>query len=365
MDTNTDNQPDHCGFCGKSRFKAKDNGFKTNCSLCGQNYKIHQTCASYIIQETQIAEFTGGLQCVIDLESFNKTTNVTLWCLKCRKPCFFCNKIHKNQTCKKILCSICKSKWCRVLPEKKKITAKSPPCQQQLDNHKTALCQLCSNKDSNNVKKNAVTEKPNQSTDPKEIIESGSKDPSATLDTNADTGKISRFQYSKKSKPLHYLWKLPKEMHEQISDMIQKVLGFGVVTDGLVSSFAMSMDSARRFFDSRIMFFHSNGTKSRDIFQPFLLPSCYKDTISLPKPPTAKDISIPPLPYDNLTPLYKQGLLTDSTISFILKALNQSAVSDINNHISIPPILFGDPMDQLYPSGNNATGLQVHKQFFK
>ena len=32
----------------------------------------------------------------------------------------------------------------------------------------------------------------------------------------------------------------------------------------------------------------------------------------------------------------------------ILKALNQSAVSDINNHMSIPPILFGDPMDINY-----------------
>ena len=249
MDTNTNKQPDHCGFCGKSRYKPVDNGYRRNCSLCGQGYDIHQICASFIYQESAMKMSAGNLQGTVTQETFNNTPKLSFWCLDCRTKCFFCGTQHQNKNCSKILCSGCGLKWCRVLPPRKKITQKTPLCQRHSDKHKTALCKFCKeNKDN--------TKSPDQSTDLKVNTESGGEELPATVHMNAPCTKSSRLQHQKKRTPRHYLWTLQERMHEEICAMIKMVLRFGFASDGLRQSVCVDMDAARHFFDSRIMFFH-------------------------------------------------------------------------------------------------------------
>ena len=337
----TSNQRTNCGFCGKIIAKKEQPfQFPAKCDLCDKKHFVHIKCATTLVLESQGVK-TETVFGNVEAETF-KNTKTTLWCIDCKSTnCFFCDTEHKttNNTMK-LLCNVCKKKWCRILEYKGSQTKKkrkSQPCREAtslMELQKSAIC--------NNCKQNPSTGEEAQQTKSKNasptVIEESEMPSNDKETTTPSTTGLRRF-YNPQNE--NYLMPMTLEFHEYLSDTITTNLHFGCGDQTSEEDFFSSMIDAKQFFDSRVVFFPNENC---NIFSPVNLNNCY-DSVIIPEK-LDEGIKLFNLSYKDIKTIYDKTWLNGDGISFILRALNHVSIgggfsgSDIN--APIPNVIFGD-----------------------
>ena len=348
----TSERKQKCSYCNKfinkSDFDAKQY-FETQCDLCNKSKLVHTHCATSIYIKSTGCEPGTLFGKNVDLNTF-KNTNTTLWCIDCRADkCFFCGKEHKsNET--KVLCNVCKKTWCRILKpleEAKKDEAKKDEAKkdQSKKKKKKESTQACRQSVLTELRKLATC-KQCKSNPPIVGDESSKNSKNSSSMTTDDCKTASNEEETSKSsnRPLKrfynsennsYLMTMPTEdFKEKFQDLVTGNLKVYTSNDDSNTSIhhIPSMDVAKQFFDSRVVFF---GDTNCSIFDAVKLNECYEEQII----PNRLDgpVKLFKVSYKNVKSMYDNNWLSMDCISFILRALNE-----VHSGSGIPQVIFGD-----------------------
>ena len=155
-----------CGFCNTAiRNQSRQKFYFRDCSVCKETKMIKDTCAAKLVS---IGQDRKNQKQTVTEDEFNAST-VELHCKHCTEKCFYCNKFHNGKFdynictvyfCKynipnmfnfcignnqRIVCNICKKRWCFILneykPKGKQRNKKKSACQEE--DKSDPICSQC------------------------------------------------------------------------------------------------------------------------------------------------------------------------------------------------------------------------------